>query len=262
MSGHFTRILSVFLFLTVVLGGVASAQNLVSFDKFPGPFIDPQKWKGFEEADEDGTNAEAVRQIVNGQLSLQLRSYGDGTSDDGTSDGASGLTIRDPRGISQIAFDAKAPTVILNGCPANSDSTFGGIAGAATFFYDDDDCGDVTAFIYLGRSTSIPTPANRLEVRGEVAGNWCGTIAEVDLGTIAQGATARLSMEWDPNMDEIRFRLNQRPVEVVLVPGAEDSPDDDFKGIAAFGEVENCTAHETSAYTKGTIDNVSIKRLP
>ena len=62
--------------------------------------------------------------------------------------------------------------------------------------------------------------------------------------------------------NEIRFRLNQRPIQIVQGPDSIGPPEENFKFVGTFLAVENCTAQQALGYVKGMIDNVSIKRLP
>jgi hypothetical protein len=272
MVRNLVRSACLFALLSLASAGASQAQNLVSYDTFAGPSVNIDKWFGVEfGTEDDAPNLEASRQIASNRLSLLLRAGGDRQTDDSVHTSVTGLVFRDPRGISQIALDVvPGTTASVANCPANSETGVSGIGVLGAFYNEETNFpgpADIFAIIVVGRVVGVPTPANRLEVRGFVFSeeNSSGDailIGEVDLGTILKTTTARLSVEWDPATDEIKFQVNNRPVETVQGPPSVGEPDENFKLVGAITNVENCTAAQTIGQVKGAIDNVSIKRLP
>lgn len=92
-----TRLIVTALVVTstlIMLTGSGYAQ-LVLYDDFSGPLIDPEKWSGFSiEGNSAQPAGEFLRTIDDGQLHLTLTSYGGTDSNSSTVTSRQGLALR------------------------------------------------------------------------------------------------------------------------------------------------------------------------
>lgn len=135
--------------------------QLVLYDNFSAPFINPQKWHGVESGmGSSPPNTDTVRQIVRGKLRLLLISYGGTASDSGTvGTPLQRLRVNAPTLITTIQANIIINQAVAEGCSGNSTSTKARAGISGVFFNDgssigpEDQTGDILAQIRMVRDS-------------------------------------------------------------------------------------------------------------
>jgi hypothetical protein len=203
-----------------------STAQLVLYDDFDGPWIDPVKWAGTWN---DTTDLrEAVRELAprisylmsgGRSLHLAMRSYANTWDDYGGFGGGFGLQFAEPAAITEVAFSVLIRKAEAVGCPTNPGMSVavaelrGGFfnVGMSTAGSE----GDVQAAITVNRSATDATGV--MEVHGFYSrcdDPYCATSTNLGwglLGRVFPGQIARLRLKWDQPNHQFVFQLNGRP---------------------------------------------------
>ena len=140
--------------LAALIGAVAlwqptvSHAQLVLYDDFAGPLINPDKWFGTEATGGAGNaTSETERFVKSGQLILGLGQYGLSNSDSGRSVGRVRLQFPNSGPLTTIQADLTVAGVEIGTCPTNTDSAATGAAFIIGQYFNDgtsSGAGDVT----------------------------------------------------------------------------------------------------------------------
>jgi hypothetical protein len=231
----------ILLALTFVLSKSVAAQ-MVLYDNFNSPQIDPAKWIG---VGSDPDIRDEVRALSgeerNRHLRLSQTAYSATTDDNGTSGNVFGLGFPDPNAVNEVSFDLVVNKAEAVGCTSNPSGQIVTAAELRGRFFNTEavpasQLGDVETAIGAARNASDSTPA--LEVDGfyqRCDDDFCGartTLAFERLGFIQPGSTNRLHIRWDQPNHRFIFQLNNEPL--VLSPYTVSDTSAPF-----FGRFEN-----------------------
>jgi hypothetical protein len=267
-----TTVLLIVPLLLLGLAGVSQAQ-LVLYDDFNVKPINPAKWFGSEGQFGPGApNTETTRKIANGQLKIDLTTWGRTDSDSGIAGiSAARLRFSNPTPITTIQADVTVKSVKVVGCAFNNTPTraFAVINGA--YFNDGTSPGpgDVTGDI-IGAI---------LKVRDSLAGDrieaiiWrCTNATCTILATLASGVFVTpwtkgvgdtLRLQWDPANDQFIYTVNPGANQEVITLAYTVSDTDpsliNMRQLADNNSPASClSGPRTSATMKARFDNVMV----
>lgn len=250
-----------------------SQSQLVLYDDFNGPEINPQKWHGSEgDTGPSAPNAEAVRQITRGKLRLFFTRYGETASDSGTiGQGILRLRINNPTPVTALQVQVIVKQALTEDCPANPTASFAyaGIVGA--FFNDGssqgpgDRTGDIRGEFFKRRES-----AGGDRIRANVsrcANPGCSSnpsLVSHDFTTAwAIGGADTLRLQWDPDNNRFLFAVNpgttreETAVLTYSVPDV-DPPDFNHKELRLRNSAANCTAGQKKSSIDARFDKVML----
>lgn len=213
----FAVLLVAFMSLPVLAG-----PELKPYDDFNGGFINPTKWRGYENANKIAR--EGVRELNNQSLRMLTKAWGDTTNNSGSLSDAQKLQIVDP-----IASDTKslqADVVVkryqLRGAVSNPALSDVRARVYGEFFNDgsggsNDLTGEVYAHITVGRWTDSQLAPRLLQVKATVArcddpscaNQTLAGGAAKDMGTLTLNQKATLSVEWDKDANKFVFKFSK-----------------------------------------------------
>jgi hypothetical protein len=268
------KTLALFVGILLVLPGVSRAQ-LVLFDDFNLPTINPDKWHGGEGAGGSALapNGETSRGIVDGQLQLQLTSYGETNSDIGfpPNGGNQRLRINNPGAVTAMQANVTVTSATVEGCPANPDRTRVRAQLHGVFFNDGsstgagDQTGDVRAIIEKRRASpaanTIRAIVNRCIDPGCDNNETLASFVFVTGWTLGVGDT--LELGWEPDNDQFLFAVNpgtagEETVALAYTVSDANPPVFDFKHLRVQNNVANCTEARKSASVTALFDDVML----
>ncbi len=267
------RLAFIVAFGTSAFAGVSQAQ-LVLYDDFSNPRIDPAKWQGHEGPGRGkGGNAEAFRRIQNGQLQIILLSYGGTDTDAGRRNGRFGLEATNPELVTAMQAEVTVMRAVAQDCVANASSSRARAQLIGFFFNDgsssgaEDRTGDVSANIQSVRDSKT---GDRIEANmGRCLDPRCESGDDLafflfnSIWVLGQADTLRL--EWDAAGEQFIYTVNPgSPVEELvalsyagLVANA-GPPDLDLKRFRINNSGANCTLGRKLAFMQALFDNVEL----
>jgi hypothetical protein len=267
------------MLLVVLIGAPGYPGPLTLYDDFNAGYIDPDKWFGRELGPEPvvppggpvpppvppgagrEAGAEAIRQILDGQLRLLYQGYGQRDSDKGRLRREVNLNIQDSaamkaKDVTAIEATVEVTAVTTNGCPTaavpDTDYTVAGARVSGRFFSATNSgakVGDVVALIFLGRTSF--DPPNVLHVTARVFHCFdenCTDFAEPlstprDLGLpLLPGQKVKLQVQWDKDNGRFIFKRDSTTEVVSYQPTLTFKTDPSFpiKKLSATMNVPNC----------------------
>ena len=256
--------------------GVSHAQ-LVLYDDFAAPRIDPEKWRGTEGFSPSGNpNMEALRHIQNGQLRVLLNTSGETYANSGSQSGRFGVEVRDGGAVTAMQAKVTVKNAVAEACTANSSATSRARAQLFGFFFNDgsssglgDGTGDISAGIQLQRDSKsgdqIIAFVNRCDDFGcTLVSSVTSSVTFTASWTINQPVT--LQIVWDSANHRFRFKAipNTGAAEAKdisyagLLPGTAPSRRVDDKRLVASNSVANCVAGRREASMEVLFDTVKL----
>jgi hypothetical protein len=273
------RIIWSLWFAVLLLGSIVypdrGQAQLVLYDNFNSPAINPDKWYGTESAgDASAPTAETIRKIVNKKLQLSLVFYGETTSDTGgPSGGLQRLRFNDPSSITEIQAKVTVQKAETEACLANATPARARAQIAGTFFNDGTSTGpdDQTGDMQVGMELMQDSTAGR-SIRGFInhcTNADCGTfttIASTNANPFATtwrpGVARTLLLQWDEPGDQFIFTVNPG------TGGAEtrnlsysgftdtDAAVNERRELRVNDDPVNCTAGRRRVTTTAVFDNI------
>jgi hypothetical protein len=255
------RMLQLFVFVLLVgtwsLG--EAVEPLKPYDDFQVGPVNPDKWVGFQSS--GSTVREAARTIILDPLdslgrNLRIfdRSYGETTSDAGTSFGGFAFAFRNPSTITAIRARIQVRSITSTGCPSNPTPTiaiaeiFGNFFNAGTPV-PGSRVDDVFAVAAVERFSNSTDPPGVLRVEAVVI--HCHNVDCSDrtflsvtpLGTVTTGQWVKLLMQWDQANHQFIFQRGTLPPVIVPYFVSDTAePDLRLKDLEVAQFVANCTA--------------------
>ncbi len=275
MGGDIARTLAlVVAFGTISAFAEVSQAQLVPYDDFSNPRIDPAKWQGHESPRDDNPNAEAFRRIQNGQLQITLLSYGGTDTDAGRRTGRFGLAVRNPDLVTAMQADVTVVRAAAQDCVASASSSRARGQLVGRFFNDGsssgpgDHTGDVPVGIHKARDSKVGD-------RIEAFINRCLTpdcqsteeLAGLALNsTWVLGQADTLRLEWDEVGEQFIYTVNPgSPAEESVALSYEGlvanagPPGFDLKRFRISNTGANCTSGRKLVFMQALFDNVQLK---
>lgn len=243
--------------MTLALVVPANSQaQLMLYDNFSSPSIDPSKWIG---VDCDPTSLrDTTRRVVteesdsgNGLLHLFGAAYAFTNTDSGGTGCPFGLGFANPASVTDISFTVTVQKMVAIGCVTNSSPSIGSVELRARFFNTENpptsQLGDVETVIGPSRvSTDTGNQFTVVALYTRCDDSFCNSRTTLDyrvLGTVYPGQRARIRITWDQLNHRFIYRLNQQP-EVISPYTVSDvsapffGP---FRDIDITHVVPNCT---------------------
>ena len=167
----------------------------VEYDNFNATFLDPWKWSLYT-ACFNFNSLECVREIQNGSLRLEVRSFGATNSNSGQAIEFDELHFKNPAPIRRIAAQMTVRRANVTGCPANPDLQSEQSLLSGTFFNSGsgDPSDDVQAFLDIEHFAA--DPVGQLDASGFLY--WQGQFfGGVGLGHPRVGRSLIAQLSWD-----------------------------------------------------------------
>lgn len=262
--------------LAVVLGVLLSgaltpaAAQMALYEDWAAERIDPARWRVFS-LGASASVYEVVRQITNGQLHHQLRTYGGTQNDLGAQVGTNAVSFAQG-GFIAVQWDTAVHGYLLQGCPTpGAQPSALQVDLRLQLFNDgsrltpDDATGTVDARVRLvRRSDSVDppelVPAVGLVTRCNVPD--CSTrdiLGEVGLGPVLVGQPNTFRMFWDTFRSRVEFQKNAEPPAYVgySLPVVTRLGGGRVWQVMAIGA--NCTTSPRPyAEVSATLDNIFV----
>lgn len=253
----------------------ASAQTLVSYETFATTNLAPARWYGDDGRTYGGVRLEARRAIVEGQGRVELRAWGDNTSNSGLSSARNSLVAVSSPSITAMRSTITMRTATLSACSANATQPtvvrarmFGfyfnaGIAAAGSNF------NDVFAGAQVQRASNSTDPANTFRISGFAgicADDSCiasNSLGSVDLGTVTLNTPVTLELRWDAANNRFTFKRDAQAT-VNLAYTVPDGQGASFpaKRIEVSNIVPRClTTPRPTAFASADFDNIFTNAL-
>jgi hypothetical protein len=271
------RNLVLWIVSVVFLVGAASEARaaLTLYDSFnDGTTINPEKWSGSEgSAGSAAPSTESRRQISAKQLELRLTSWGGTESDSGNSGSSSiRLNIADPAAAQAKTIQAAVsmPSAGVEGCDSNAYDTNARARIAGGFFNDgsstgaSDRTGDIMAAIEKIKDSSGVFVIRAWVARCKDA--TCSTtgvfLSHDFTSTWTETKADTLKLQWVPSQNKFIFTVNPGPLKESYALSYNGLYTDthpaiaDFRHLAIYNYVANCTSARKSATTRATFDAV------
>ena len=229
------------LTLILTLGLIATSMHvsdaqLVPYDDFSEPLIDPDRWHGNETPSRGANpNTEAARFIDAGQLILGLRSYGGTDRDTGRRSGNFGLAVTGSGRVTAMQAEVTIRNALVEDCPDNPVSTRARAQLIGYFFNDGSSSGpgDVTGDVLasIEKRVDSRTGPGFLALIVKCASPGCQTSDTLGFHVFstptALGQADTLRLEWDEAGEQFTFTVN---------PGG---PDEEVQTLSYAGRVTN-----------------------
>jgi len=244
----------------------------VLYDNFNEKWLDPNRWYAalsggstpdYYEACYYSSNVlECIREIQAGRLRLEVRSYGETSSNQGGQYGEAKLIMSQPQGVKSLTADVVVVSASARDCPANPGS-FSQAMMTASFFNSGSGLSsdNVSANIGLGPTPSVNP--NTITIIGNMA--WEGQYTGyVTIGTVPMGTPVRATLAWDhPNHQFVIGFKNLTTGEsfsadVPYMQSDTLAPTGDWKGLYVQVFPSNCVSQQTWESIEATFDNVII----
>lgn len=252
------------LVLSLAAGG-AIAAKLPVYDDFTEAEFNSGKW----------IQAESVRELENGALTLARWSFGGTASDIGQTSEVLSLSATDTAPAKSLKVTVKATDLDrIDGCATNPtpSSTRARLMGA--FFstraggpVPGDMVGDVLASLQLRRLSNSADPAGTVRIQAMVmncnvadcaSANLLGTL---DLGTATLGQKVTFQIDWDRANQGFVFKVDAGLPSSLSYAGVwtrTGTPALPFNQVAVKNDVANCTAGRVKAGMGASFDNFAI----
>jgi hypothetical protein len=252
--------------------GAASAA-LVNYDDFSISYIHPSRWYGEEGKQFGGIRTEAQRLIVDGQLRIQAKGWGDNFTNTDYSRVRNSLVIAKSSAVTDLRATLTARTVTATACAANPSPSVMR-ARLFGFFFNagqpipGSNYNDVFAGIQIYRASNSTDAAGVLRVSsfvGVCTDDACiasTLLASADMGTTTVGTPITLQMSWDPANNRFNFQRDSQTAVPLSYTVADAQPASfPVKRLEVHDQIAHCTA--TRTFTNGIVDfdNVQTNSL-
>lgn len=160
--------------LLLMFASPGRALDLVLYDDFHSTFIDETKWSGGGSQSAGVDVLEFVRQIQKGTLHIVNRTYGDTSSNSGSSVAYTRLDFADGEKVTAIKATIQVNSAVVTDCrPGNPNATYARARLGGSFFNTSvptagSYLNDVFAAIYIELASDSTDKAGILEVIGRV----------------------------------------------------------------------------------------------
>jgi hypothetical protein len=249
--------------------------DLVLYDDFNAPDIDPDRWIG-SSFSTGPAPLQIIREIQSNRLRMVNHVLGRTDTDSGGSFTGNFLDFANPENITSIEVTIQVTQADATGCPdGNLGVTEASARVQGNFFNFGPPVpgtliNDMNASIHIQRLSNSPDPPGVLEVFAllhQCADANCSTgqVERFDLGTIMEGERTKVRMTWDPDNDRFIFRREDLDDSDFFEVFANYTVSDTapatspFKHLSAIGFVANCTAvPRPEAFTEAFFDDVFI----
>lgn len=238
---------------------VVSAQSEL-YDDFNGNLLlNPDKWAGFNSKGDAGSTLELSRRVQGAHLVLSQQVYGGSDYDAGEYFQSNALTAPiHPKAFTIHGFFRELEML---GCsvPDSSVHTFGLLRIANPIFNTGN--GDVHVWFDVSRYAIWGGDPNQLSVTAILFNTSTSEVLGIlELGIVRIGQRFTLWMEWLPDSDEVRFRLNNDPIGSITYNLPDETPP--WEGLTIYTEAgaSNCTEEQTFSGMEVHIDDVYINR--
>ena len=291
------RLLRVVFAFALVMGFLAVAPRVtsaqfVNYDKFSAGFIDPELWEAVTtEGTFNAPTTEVIRAVEQGRLHLGLVSWGNSTSDSGSTTSRTGLQFRQLGTLggtgSIVAMKAKVTVLdaLVQDCPANPD-TGGAIRARAQvigWFFNDgtssgatDDTGNVLAGIQLAREADGSNQIQPFVQRCTTAN--CSSVITPP-GVVVPGFTKTwapnvplvVKILWDRAAGKFTFKVTDPATAATethsvvyqgIVTDAAAPANGDFKMLRLQNSVKNCSTGRKQVLMHALFDAIGVQRQP
>lgn len=259
--------------VALALPALSSAQNTL-YDNFnSSKFIDPTKWVGLQNYNQD--TREEVRGLVptpgvkgDNRLRISQRGYSATTDNTGGTGDSLGLLFAAPGTVSAVSFTVVAKTEQTVGCSGNPDASGVSAGFEGSFFntgnFQNGAQGDVKANIVIVRTSN--DTGNSLNVG---AGYYqcndanCATATQLfsqGLGAVNAGSTNTLNLKWNQAQHQFTFQLNSNaPVTSTYSVNDSFPPGFDNKYLYSARFVPHCTTTPRPfTFVDSYFDNVFV----
>jgi hypothetical protein len=257
--------------------GIIWGRELVLYDRFERPRIEPDKWFG-SETRRPSAILEASRFVKGGKLYLIAVGYGDMGSNAGRQTGSFGLGVKTPRSITALQAELTVTNVMAQTCAANAESTQARAQLVGFFFNDGSDSqrqkgdlsGDVVAVL---EKMADSRDGNLIRATVLRCVSW----------TCSQGQTIKallfkrkwtlsqpdvLRIEWEPSNSQFVFTVNPGAEGEEIRRIAYDSalrplqpPQWQLQRIRVRHHGANCQAGRRGALMNVAVDDVYVRFL-
>ena len=252
----------------------AAPVSAILYDNFHEKWLDPNRWYAgltggstpdYYEACYYSSNVlECIREIQAGHLRLEVRGYGETSSNQGDQYGEAKLIMSQPQGVKSLTADVVVVGASASDCPANPGS-FSQAMMTASFF----NSGSGLSADNVSANVSLePTPSvnpSTITIIGNMA--WEGKYTGyVTIGTVPMGTPVRATLAWDhPGHQFVIGFQNLITGEFLSadVPYTQSdtlAPSGDWKGLYVQVFPNNCVSQQTWESMEATFDNVMITR--
>ena len=252
------------------------AQSLVIYDDFAGSLIAPNKWYGDEGRQYAGTRTEQARSVVNGQAHMELRTWGDITSDLGFSSSRNALVAVKSVNINTLQATITMRAEATYPCSTNTAQTSQARARLFGFYFNAADpspgsnFNDVFAGMQVYRASNSTDPVGTMRVSafiGICTDDACigtSSLGSLDLGTVALNSPTSLRTIWDPANNRFSFqRDSASPVFLTYTVSDKQAASFPAKRIEITNVVPHCTSPtRPSVFTSADFDNVYTNPIP
>ena len=264
---------SCLLVLSLLISAPAhAASGWALYDDFSSGIIDPGKWYGNETGN---TGRETQRIILSKKLNLSERCYAGTDSDIDGIYSEQKLHFNNPSNIRGIKASVKAVKFETQGCEANTTYTTWVYARLFGRFFNtnpqgaDSSRNEVYAYIvvegnsYFTDSEDTARIISRVRQCKDDNCTYFNTIFSQYLGTLKEGHSATLSVEWDKVNHKFIFTNGSK--KVVFAYDPEEYPDtlpsnSNSKMLSVTCGAPNCTATpRPTGFMNALFDNVYIK---
>jgi len=251
--------------------GTTEAQ-LVLYDDFTGPRIDPARWFAPGEITDGrfAPNEETSRAIASGSLRQSLTTYGGTEGDvDVFGIGRQRLRFFDGTGLTTIQATVNVNSVTVETCAANPNSTRASAQIAGTFFNDGTPDpknreGNILAAFGKFRDSRLGRRFEAFVFRCDPADCDNVVASHVFASTWTNGSVHTLRLEWDAAADLFRFTIDPGGPgeEIAELPYAfsDTTPliGPDFKELRVENAVAECTAGQKRSSISALFDDVMV----
>ncbi len=258
--------LGVVLLIGVALVPAHALESLVLYDNFNAPVINRNKWLGNE-----GLGAEATRLIQGTALRMTYRAYGPTSSNSGLTGSSNRLRFINPATVTAIRATVNVKSVQLVTCPLNPEPLRVRARLQGTFFNagtpgpPSDSTNDVVGSIRLQRRGDSADPAGILRVFGGVFrcdDAPCNASTDLflqDLGTVALGTSATISVQWDQPNHQFIFGFGATVVTAPYTVSDTSSTANPNKRLDVQVAVPSCTAlPRPTGFIDASFDDVFV----
>ena len=236
----------------------------VYYDTFDQQWLNPTKWLA---TGPFCRGLECVREIQNGHLRLEVRSFGATDSNSGLQSSESELDFANPNAISSITADVVLRSFSGTGCSTNNtEGTFTRVQIGGYYFNTGtgDSADDVTSLLILSVDTTDPKTV-------KVSAFWyvSGQGGWTDIDSYPIGTPLTGTLAWDKANHQfiavVKARGEPGPGKEVMLPYSisDTTPAvSPRRTIDAVVWSSNCTSTQTYAQVEAFYDNVLINSYP
>ncbi len=281
------------VFLAILAGAPAQAQNWVLYDDFNWGFIDPDRWAAYFSQNVPipkliiGDNLmEVEREFLpwgwgpyhtKGRLHIRNHSYGKDVPPLPSGTYSPFLTetlyiLRDTKDIKGMKARLKVVKAEVTGCQATTALPTPGPAITRAriwgYFFSSNQLLDISAYLLAERSSASTDPPGVLDVKGAISS--CGDLKctysflvaiTPSIGKVHLWEPFDLTLKWDPANNKFIYQVNNNaPAELSYGDIGDTKPPQNFdsKGVGIIHFFAPCTTSEQESDVDAYFDNVYV----